>query len=76
MPRATVTWQQRGEYLARCMGCTPTQFATGIDAAMARAAPEGTAGKSTAGARTAAGAKTSKARRAAAKQSAGATTGE
>jgi hypothetical protein len=76
MPRATVTWQQRGEYLSECFGMTPKAFAAGIDAAMARAAPQGTAGKSTAGARTAAGAKTSKARRAAAKQPAGATTGE
>jgi hypothetical protein len=76
MPRSTVTWQQRGEYLSGCLGMTSKAFAAGIDAAMARAAPQGAAAKPTAGARTAAGGK-SKARRAAAgKQPAGATTGE
>jgi hypothetical protein len=74
MPRKTITWQQRGEYLAGCFGMASKAFAAGIDAAMARD-PQGTAGKSTAGARPTAGAKTSKARRAAAKVPAGATTG-
>jgi len=76
MPRSTITWQVRGEYLSQCLGLTSKAFAAGIDAAMARAAPQGAAAKPGAGARTAAGAKTSKARRAAAKQPAGATTGE
>jgi hypothetical protein len=75
MPRNKITWQQRGEYLAGCLGLASKAFGAGIDAAMARAAPQGTAAKSTAGARTVAG-KTSKARKAAAKQPSGATAGE
>ena len=35
MPRPKGTWQARGEYLADCCGLTATQFAAGIDSAMA-----------------------------------------
>ena len=37
MPRTRTkgTWQARGEYLADCCGLTATQFAAGIDSAMA-----------------------------------------
>jgi hypothetical protein len=35
MPRAKNTWQARGEYLADCCGLTATQFAAGLDSAMA-----------------------------------------
>jgi hypothetical protein len=72
MPRNKITWQQRGEYLAGCLGLASKAFGAGIDAAMARAAPQGGAAKSTAGARAAAGVKSSKTRKAAAKQPAGA----
>lgn len=35
MPRATNTWQSRGEYLANCCGLSAAQFAAGLDSAMA-----------------------------------------
>ena len=42
MPKGSITWQQRGEHLARAFGCTAAQLAAGIDAAMSRT-PQGTA---------------------------------
>ena len=44
MPKGKITWQMRGDHLARCFGCTASQLAAGIDAAMARN-PQGTAGR-------------------------------
>jgi hypothetical protein len=50
MPKAlTFTWQQRGEYLARCMGCEPSRFATRLDAQIMRETTSNIAGASVSG---------------------------
>jgi hypothetical protein len=57
MPRTTITWQARGEYLAGCCGVSPQQFAAGIDSAMA-GNRQGLAARPASGQRAGAGTKT------------------
>ena len=70
MPKGTITWQARGQYLAECCGMTPQQFAAGLDAAMGHR--QGIAPQPAAGQRTRTGGK-ARTRSARAKQTAAAT---
>jgi hypothetical protein len=63
MPRTTITWQARGEYLAGCIGVSPQQFAAGIDSAMA-GNRQGLATRPASGERAGAGTKTKRKARA------------